>query len=75
MGPFGKSGWLRGRPFGDLVALLGRSWSPLEPLGALLGPLERVLEASWLALRRIWEAFGGYLEVISELGIGFDAIC
>ena len=56
-------------PFGDLGALLGRSWSTLEPLGALLGPLERVLEASWLALGSIREAFGGYLEVILELGV------
>ena len=57
MEPFGESGWLRGRPFGDLVALLGRSWSPLEPVGALLEPLERVLEASWLALGSILDAF------------------
>ena len=57
------------KPFGDLVALLGRSWSPSEPVGALLGPLERVLEASWLALGSILDAFGTYLEVISELVI------
>ena len=68
MGPFGRSGWLRGRSFGDLGLLLGESWSLLESLGALLRPPASLVRAVWLALESIWKAFGGCLEVILELG-------
>ena len=69
MGPFGRSGWLRGRSFGDLGLLSKESSNLLESLGALLRPLAPVLGAAWLALGSFWEAFGGCLEVILELGL------
>ena len=69
MGPFGRSGWLRGSSFGDLGLLLEESCSLLESLGVLLRTLAPVLGAAWLALGSIWEAFGRCLEVILELGV------
>ena len=73
--PFARSGWLRGRSFGDLGSLLGGSWSLLGSLGALLEPLGGVSGASWDALGNIWETFGGYLEAMFELGMRLDEIC
>ena len=63
--PFARSGWLRGRSFGDLGSLLGGSWSLLGSLGALLEPLGGVSGASWDALGNIWE---GIWRPCSSLG-------
>jgi len=58
-------------PDGAIIAILGRSWDPLERYRGLLEHSWGLLEASWKALGSIWDAFES---IWTEFGISLEAI-